>query len=92
MNISMMSILVKSEIKSGSGNKLQPFKKFILCLMRLQLMCQSLTEQISFKYRKLTTLAMWPKRPNYKHPCQLVLEANLIAKPPLSCLSIVQVT
>ena len=36
MKISMMSILVKSEIKNGSGNKLQPFKKFILCLMRLR--------------------------------------------------------
>ena len=82
MKISMMFILVKSEIKSGSGNKLQPFEKFILYLMRLQLVCQSLTQQISFKYRKLTPLAMWTKRPNYKHPWQLVLEANLIAKPP----------
>ena len=43
MKISMMSILVKSEIKTGSGNKLQPFKKFSLCLMTLRLVCQSLT-------------------------------------------------
>ena len=77
----MMSILVKSEIKSGSGNKLQP-EKFILCLMRLRLVCQSLTQQKSFKYRKLTPLAMLTKRPNYKHPWQLVLEANFIAKAP----------
>ena len=82
MKISMMSILVKSEIKSGSGNKLQPFEKFILYLMRLKLVCQSLTQQIIFKHRKLTPLALWKKRPNYKYPWQLVLEANFIAKAP----------
>ena len=31
--------LVKSEIKSG--NKLQPYEKFIICLMRLQLVIVS---------------------------------------------------